>query len=310
MGKNLKTLLYQIKYILRIKKPDYSRQDILKLRIERFEDHVKASHYLWHIKNKKHDGFFKSCCYAWSSNLKHLNYGDVQRKMAYESLAVLLGGGQYVPHTQYAIALLSKDNKDFLIRGSFQEKAEGLNIYSMPREKRIEKITPSFQRAVNWLRLFDVVAHEADHSLNNYYPVVDGSGNFKTICAFDNGGSGSFPLSSSISFDTYYGCDSLFEEGGRPTSPYFDKGLVNCICNVRYSDVKRALKRYLKYSSIYFTWRRIKKIKKNIERHSDEIILMDINDWNYQTIEDELSGKYGNTYLYSLVYQWPKSEGK
>lgn len=231
------------------------------------------------------------------------DWRDINRKLAYESLAVFCGLSEYIPHTDYCI--LRTETKELL--GSFQVPSRGVTqIARLSSKDRIEMITPSFQMAISKMRLFDTICHELDHSLNNYHPVMDSKGKFVSVSMFDNGSAGTFGATLSLSDKTYYGCDSLFSKEGHFTTPYQDESFVRIIQKICLFDLLHSLTCYVSYRSVLFTWIRLRKIKKIIKRDlaCGFLNLLAVNQWSMETVNNELSGVYGNTYMYSFVHQW------
>lgn len=260
---------------------------------------IQASHMVIKVlRNQKVIGYFKICDQKDGKPI----LDDINRKLAYESLAVYFGLESYIPKTQIAI-LRTKTHEWF---GSFQEPSNGRNIFNVSSNERIRKLTKELHMSISKMRLFDTICHELDHSLNNYYPVEDEMQKYVTVSMFDNGSPGTFGLTISITDRTYYGCDPLFTQDGHFTIPYQDAQLIEKIRQAKLLDVYHILSPYLSLCSILFTWVRIKRIQRIIKKDTikGNIKLLLPRQWSIEAINDELSGKYGNTYLYSLVYQW------
>lgn len=259
---------------------------------------INATHQVYKINNKSIIGYLKKC----DDGKEKEFLTDISRKLAYEALAKEFGLEEYIPHSE--LCVLETETKNCI--GCFQEPSKGINIWNLPSEYRINMITPSFHMALTKMRLFDVVCHESDHSLNNYYPVSEQTGRFVSVSMFDNGGVGTFGKSPSISYPTFCGCVSLFSKDGHFTFPYQDKGLVGAINGISIIRLFRILLPYLDILSIYCTWIRIKKIRRIVKKDRECGSLKELasNQWSSKTIQEELSGKYGNTYLYSMVHDW------
>ena len=226
---------------------------------------------------------------------------ELGKKLAYEALAKQLGIERLVPHTKLCFAVID----GLLIKGSIQEKSKGKDVWEVPKKIRKKSITPEFQRDINILRLFDVICHERDHSLNNYFAVSDSHNRYVTVSAFDNGGIGSFNLHTDISFSTYYGCTPLIDKKGIFTSPYVDKEFTDQILELPIRKIFKNLYPYIGIPVIITTIIRLQKVRYCIKHCKFKLV--ESSSWNERTIEDELSGKYGNTYLYSFANQWGES---
>lgn len=260
---------------------------------------INATYQVYKINIKNDCGYFKKC----DDDEKEKEFlADINRKLAYEALAIEFGLEEYIPHSE--LCVLETETEKCI--GCFQDPSKGIDIWCLPSENRIKMITPSFHMALTKMRLFDVICHEADHSLNNYYPVSDQAGYFVSVSMFDNGGAGTFGKSPSISYSTFCGCAPLFSEDGHFTFPYQDEGLIGAINSINAFRLLRILSPYLGFLSVYCTWLRIKKIRRIVKKDRASGLLKELasNQWSNRTIQEELSGKYGKTYLYSMVHDW------
>lgn len=243
---------------------------------------IQASHRVLKVtKDHKVIGYFRSM-----SDLK-----AIQASFAVEKLAGILGLADMVPHTEYAKLLVDGEE----LRGTLQEPAKGECIIEIDTPERRAAITPSFQRAINRMNIMDVISHDADHSPNNYNVIFDSQRKAAGISCFDNNGVGSFPLSASICFETYKQCSAIVTADGSFNRPYVDGALKNTLQHIRLHDLL-SLKEHLRSLRILFVWFRIKRLVKVLSGLSSDRILSE-PDWSPSTIEKELSGQYGKTYL-------------
>ena len=260
---------------------------------------IQATHIVYKIiQDGEVFGYFKTC----KKSGRKKDFQDVKRILAYEHLAHLFSLSGYITHSEYCI--LKTESKELF--GTFQAPAKEENIWSIPSIERARMITPVFQMALSKMWLFDVVCHELDHSLNNYYPVINSQGFFYTVNMFDNGSVGTFGTTITICDKTYYGIDPLFSDEGHFCFPYQDKALIECIRRIRFYRILSVLFSSVSLLKILCTWIRIVRIRKVIKHDlsSEYLIMLEQQQWSQQTIDDELSGKYGKTYLYSLVHDW------
>lgn len=154
----------------------------------------------------------------------------------------------------------------------------------------------SLQRELLMLNALDVICHQPDHAPNNYN-VKNLSGDL-TVCAFDNDNPRTFfpltaihlPLSS---------CAPLADKAGNVLRPYFPKAFAEGVQRVDTKRLKRRLKPYLNAFQICCTLTRLKKLQKAIERtaRKNSVFLLDGSQFDDSTVAEELSGKYGETYL-------------
>lgn len=245
-------------------------------------DMIHASHQVLRLmKDGKAIGYFRSL-----SDLK-----AIQVSFAAEKLAGILGLSDMVPHTEFV--RLSVNGKELC--GTLQEPAQGNCIIGIDTPERRTAITPSFQRAMNMMNMMDVISHDADHSPNNYNVIFDSQRKATGVSCFDNNGVGSFPLSASICFETYKHCSAIMNADGSFNRPYVDRALKNTLESIRLSDLL-ILKDHLRFLQILFVRIRIKRLIKALSGLSSDRVLSE-EDWNQATIEKELSGEYGKTYL-------------
>ena len=244
------------------------------------------------------NGYFKPCIKKGNKEV----FDNLNNKLAYESLANLFGFSEYIPHTDYCV--LRTDKKEWV--GCFQVPSKGSEIWGIPSWLRVKMILPEFQMALSKMRLFDSICHELDHSLNNYRPIISNNTEFISVSMFDNGGLGTFGRTSRINCKTYYGLDPLFTDDNHFTIPYQDDKLINRICNISFREVYSALSPYVSIDSTIFTYIRIKKIRKAVKKdlRMGYLQCLTSDQWSQKTIDSELSGRYGRTYLFSLVHDW------
>ncbi len=154
----------------------------------------------------------------------------------------------------------------------------------------------SLQRELLMLNALDVICHQPDHAPNNYN--VKELENAFAVCAFDNDNPRTFfpltaihlPLSS---------CAPLADKAGNVLRPYFPKAFAEQMQQVDTKRLKQRLKPYLNAFQICCTLTRVKKLKKAIERSARKNggFLLDNSQFDDSTVREELSGRYGETYL-------------
>lgn len=145
------------------------------------------------------------------------------------------------------------------------------------------------QRDLICLNILDVICFQQDHGPNNYN--VDLSGN-RTLCAFDNDNPNTFFPIGKISWPLS-GCDPVVTAGGKWNRPYMDKALAEALMGLNAGELKAKLKPYLNSVQIKGLLSRVKQLQALLK---DATLLSD-GQWNEETLQEELSGKYGKTYL-------------
>ncbi len=160
-----------------------------------------------------------------------------------------------------------------------------------------KKYFPSsgLQKQLNQLNLLDVITHELDHGPNNYGVKFNGGG--YSLCAFDNDCPDTFALSANVNIRGAFE-GSPFIKNGMINRPYLDEKMVKRILEIRKKDLHRYLHDSLAPMQIYFVWRRLNRLKKYLSKSIKKGVVLLLNEqWNEATIQEELSNKYGRTYL-------------
>lgn len=237
---------------------------------------------------------------------KYLRNNEYQTRttskvLATRAIACLLGIEDMIPYCEYiTIKILGKKNK--MLFGNFMEEAKGICGMDISIEDRKKMLTPEFQRRMMYMNILDVICHEQDHSPNNYNVIIE-EGKLVSLSIFDNNGVGTFSLNGNIDYETYKKCSSYLKEDGTINRPYIDKYIMERIERITKKDIKIALKPHLGMVAINCTWKRIVKLKKAIKATSQKRpgFIIDSQDFSNETLNEELSGKYGKTYLVSFL---------
>ena len=256
---------------------------------------IHATHEVYHITAGNEDGFFRECPKRGNS----YDVWDANKIMAYEATAKLLGLSDMVTSTVYATVHM--DGNQML--GYYQDKADGICIIGLTHEKRRRILTPEFQRMINCLNVLDVLCHEGDHSPNNYNVVLNEMGRAVGVEAFDNNGRGTFSMRGEVAFPTYKGCSKFLRTDGTINRPYMDAALAQRVKKLNFFRLYSVLRKHLRFMPIYFVWKRARVLRRAIGRtdRRDSGFLLHENEWNEKTVETELSGSYGKTYLVSYI---------
>lgn len=159
----------------------------------------------------------------------------------------------------------------------------------------------ALQKELIRLNILDVICFQPDHGPDNYNLYTDINGKC-CICAFDNDNPRSFFPVPSISHKLS-GCSPLVDKKGNFNRPYLDKEVYHNIMSLNIKNVLDELKPYLNHLQLYFLCCRIKKLKKTIRQtyKKKRTFLIEDNFWNEKTVQEELSGRYGYTYLSNAV---------
>ena len=248
--------------------------------------------------------------YAWCQlhmwNLHHaLPDGHWQTRafcisLATEALARLLELEELFPHAEYAWLRIEGQEPIF---GLFMDTASGCGIIDVSLERRAAAMTPHLQRAFSRLSILDAITHEMDHSPNNYNVVFDDSGMAVGLSVFDNNGIGTFALQTSASFKTYKNCSHFLRPDGTVNRPHLDAALCRKLSKITFLQFFKCLRPFLRFPQILAAWLRLKNVKAAIEKTDAKApgFLLDEDQWNEETLQAELSGTYGKTYLMSYL---------
>ena len=171
---------------------------------------------------------------------------------------------------------------------------------SAPGQRMLDSavtLTGSLQRELLCLNVLDVICFQPDHGPNNYNVAASADGQI-TICAFDNDNPQTLFPGFSVC-RPLAGCTTLVDGSNRIQRPYMDRSLAVHLRNLDKAKLRRRLKPYLNSLQIVALCCRLDKINRAIlktERNQPDF-LKDRDCWNFQTAAEEVSGKYGETYL-------------
>lgn len=158
-------------------------------------------------------------------------------------------------------------------------------------------LTGSLQRELLCLNVLDAICNQPDHGPDNYNVTVKEDGGI-SVCAFDNDNPKTFFPQFSV-FHSLAGAKQLVGKNHQILRPYMDRELVVNLKNLDESKLCRRLKPYLNWLQVAAVRYRLRSIRRAIAQ-SEKLrpdFLLDINGWNPQTIAEEMSGTYAETYL-------------
>jgi len=158
-------------------------------------------------------------------------------------------------------------------------------------------LTGSLQRELLCLNVLDVICNQPDHGPNNYNVAVQKDGEI-SVCAFDNDNPKTFFPQFSVCH-SLAGAAQLVGKNHEILRPYMDRELAVTLQNLDEKKLSRRLKPYLNGLQIAAVRYRLRGITKAIEQSQKRRpdVLLDADGWNPQTIAEEMSGTYGQTYL-------------
>lgn len=220
---------------------------------------------------------------------------NANRQMGEYAVAKMLGVEHLITKTEFCKLQV----EDSIYFGTMSETAAGKFYYEF-EELVKNQITGVIQRDLNNLNLLDVINYESDHRPGNYHILISPGGG--GIIALDNDSPKAFYISSNCSFPTSAHNSPLIKKN-IINRPHFDSKIVEALLSLDYVQVKNTLNPYLNTLQIFICWKRIKQLQKAF-KNTIKIrpsFLLENQDWSNSTIEEELNGEYGETYLKALI---------
>lgn len=185
--------------------------------------------------------------------------------------------------------------------GTLIDEGSGINVGSIPPDRRKRRVTPSLLRTLSDLNFLDVLTCDNDRRADNYLTVTDEHGDFVDVCSCDNDGPTVFLPTPSTSVKTVVGYSPLIKNG-RINRPHMSRALADSILAF---DREKAdgYKQFLSGLQLRCFKSRLKVLQKAILKtvKTDPTFLLDDDGWNADCISEELSGSYGKTYLVSFI---------
>ena len=146
---------------------------------------------------------------------------------------------------------------------------------------------------MNNLNFLDALCYEKDHRPGNYTVVMSGN-KAESICAFDNDSPMSFGLGNA-SFESYMNCSPYILRDSL-NRPYIDEKVVKILSANNSDKLCQATKDLLNPVQIMALKRRFRALQKAVSILRPHTALSD-EEWNDETVREELGGAYGKTYL-------------
>lgn len=252
---------------------------------------IFGSNLIFHFDQPDIQGYFR----VIENNIHSIS--SACKTKAYEEIAGMLGLEGICPKSELVSI------PDYGV-GLLQVPCEGICIMTKGQKTRIRMITPAFQKAMSDFNLLDVVCHEMDHSPNNYNVVIDAEENAVSVSAFDNNGIGTFSLRSDISFSTFLECSPFITESGTVNRPFVSFETVEALHKISLLRLYWHMKQYIGFIPTIFMYIRIIRLKAAIQKTSKirSDFLRKEDQWDEKTIQEELDGPWGKTYLKGYIY--------
>ena len=228
-----------------------------------------------------------------SSNIAE---GELQTNLAVKQIATYkmakLFGIDFLVVKSEFVKLITDYGEKF---GVLTDKAAGISGEKI--NKTDLTIDPKFQRALTNLQILDTITNEQDHNpLNCSFQVENGR--LIGLTAFDN--EGCFGLNTNLKRGLCWNVVSpLLTENNRINLPHVDKALATKLLAVNSDDIVKILKGLLSDDQIDSCVKRFEALKSALADtiSQDSNYLLDDKNWSFDTILQEISGNYGNTYM-------------
>lgn len=246
---------------------------------EELKDFVKFASVM--LENWKMNNWFgkkKGCVQAYHANIE----------FAYHQITSVFGIEYLVPTIWFGY--LSIDGDKYF--GYFMKEIKGEVANSYPKDQRASMISPLLQMDLNNIFIVDYVCGVYDHAPHNYNILVNEEGTIEKIGFFDNNEGGAFPIYHSK--PRYV---SPLISSKQYNRPFISSQIMNRIFSIKKEDLFQVNCKYLSRARIFFCWRRIKILKKVLNKNKSKPQILEPEEWDLKTISDELSGAFGRTYL-------------
>lgn len=224
-------------------------------------------------------------------------FSNANRQMATEAMARLVGLDYMIPHSEFVVIDTPNGAQ---MRGTLMANAAGESTEGISAERSRAVCSPALQRELTKLNVLDTITYERDHRPGNYSMVLDVNGKVIGLSVFDNDAEMTFAPMPAI---THSGSgSSKLIIGGGINRPFMDSVLADKVLQLNKSEVQMALEPYLNRLQIFMCWRRITALKEAIKVSSENNdFLLESDDWSETTMAEEMSGRYGRTYLDTFI---------
>ena len=223
------------------------------------------------------------------------------RALATQEIAGMLGLSAMVPRAVYGKLLLNGREKE----GVLTEKAAGADVSVLPPAARQKGVTPALLKALTDLNFLDAVCGDNDHRVDNYFTLTDGD-KFTGGVSYDSDGPTAFGLSGP-NLKHSLRCSPLICRG-KIARAHMDRGLAERLLAITREDLKK-LSAYLTGLQLHFLWKRVKRLQRAVRRTAKANPAFLAENWTEEFIREDLSGKYGKTYLVSFLTDCDRSAG-
>ena len=261
------------------------------------DEYIKRLKTFCRFSANKLSSYYRENEYLFN-NKRH--YYSADRNFAFKKMLKLFDMTNLAPEID--CCFLNIDQK-YELFGSIMAEANGFSVVKKSSEERTKRITPQIQRVLTSLSLIDYLCKLIDHTPRNYNVITDEKGLFVNVQCFDNDDHCSFGYEKTLVFKSYPNVESFVSANGIINRPHLDKSIAALVMDIKKQVLFNELREYLKQKQIYRIWQRLLFLKSAIieTQRINSGFLITESQWNSDTIKEELSGKYGNTYLSNLI---------
>ena len=218
---------------------------------------------------------------------KERYYYNALRSFGTEILAEHLGAGTLVTRSVWCRLDIDGDVR----YGVLSKAAAGKRAADVKGD-----LQGSVQRDLISLHVLDALCFQQDHGPNNYNLTENPDA---AVCAFDNDNPNTFFPLHTVSM-SLAGCAPLVENG-RLCRPYISETFAQNLLELDRKALSNALKPWLNGIQRIAVLSRLWQLQTALK--NGETVLLKDEEWNEKTLQKELTGDYGKTYLTKLSEQ-------
>lgn len=238
------------------------------------------------------------CQYRIHEGTRVLERQDQMAKneLATVELAKLLGISDMVAGVEY-VELVCEGKRNKV--GLLIDAAKGVR-WSNLKKFGFKAISPIFQAKMNILEVFDFICMDTDHSVWNMCVEVSQDGIVTGFMVFDN--DNSFDLSTDLKCGFWHAEAPILTCDDCINLPHLSKEFAETLFCVDLKKIEGALENLLSSEQIKALCIRIRAIQNALRKTSDinDDFLISLQEYSNQSIDRELHGDYGSTYLFAF----------
>lgn len=298
------------------KSPNFSKLRRINVYVENHYDAIKCNYNGWNVGNvgfpslynayiegkktvvefmegycSEFVGYVRNEIYAYDLN-NYVKIGNYQVfrpsiSIATKKLGNLLGLDDMIPECWYIQLDIDGNRKVGLVT----KECKGVCPLNLTQEEKLN-ISTTFQKEINRMNYFDAVCFQRDHKEENYFVDFNEERQVNRVIALDNDSPMAFFPIPKLAFSTCVLCSPICR-GLKPNRPYVDKDFYQMVKRLKISEVFQCVKSELPLAQRVCIAYRVCVLKKVLSR----VEVLDDEEWSIATINNELNGEFGKTYL-------------